>query len=73
MRKWMAVFANVVFPGFGSFFIGKYIQGIFQVSLFVIAIILAFTVLGMVFAIPIWGIAVIWALLTAVISAPKGT
>ncbi len=69
--KGMAIFLNVCFPGVGSFVINKPGQGVAQIVLYVIGIILCFTFVGAVVGIPLCIGVWIWGLVTAASAGDK--
>lgn len=69
--KTMAIILNFFFPGIGSLVIGKIGQGIVQIILFGLGVVLNFTFVGAIIGIPlcigIW----IWGIVTAVQFTPN--
>ena len=51
--KTAAIIVNVLFPGFGSFIVRKWVQGIFQLLIGSFGTLLIFVPLGLVLGIPI--------------------
>jgi len=72
MRKFLAVVVNIGFPGIGSLIVGKIVQGVVQFVLLLIAGILILTGLGAIVGIPLYLIALIWAIITAASWQPSG-
>ncbi len=70
--KVIGLIINLIFPGIGSFFFGKYVQAIFQFIVWVIGFLLTITGLFAVIGIPIILVAWGWALATSItgLSAP---
>jgi hypothetical protein len=66
----MAIIANIIFPGVGSFLAGKGVQGFIQLILFVIGLFMTFTGLGAIIGIPLCFIVWIWGIITVVASKP---
>jgi len=66
--KVVAIIVNLFFPGVGSFFVGKVGQGIAQLILYIIGLVLIFTgilaIVGIPLCIGVW----IWGLVTAATS-----
>lgn len=67
----LAFILNFFLPGVGSFVVGRPIQGIFQITLLVLGFFLIITVYGLVIGFPLWLIAWVWGLVTAVVGIPK--
>lgn len=63
--KTIAIIVNIFFPGIGTFFIGKPGQAVAQLVLYLIGIVLCFTVIGAIIGIPLCMGAWIWGLVTA--------
>jgi TM2 domain-containing membrane protein YozV len=63
--KGLAIFLNVCFPGVGSFVVNKPGQGVAQIILYVVGIILCFTFIGAVVGIPLCIGVWIWGVVTA--------
>jgi TM2 domain-containing membrane protein YozV len=68
--KVLSIFLNVFFPGVGSIVLGKVGQGISQIVLYAIGLILSFTVVGAIVGIPLCIAVWIWGIVTAT-SAPS--
>lgn len=51
-------------PGLGTFFVGKWLQAIFQLLLFGLGLVLCFTVIGMVIGGPLMFIAWVWGIVS---------
>lgn len=66
--KTAAIIINIFFPGIGSFFVGKVVQGIIQIILYVIGFILILTGIGFFIGGPLCFIVWIWAIVTAATS-----
>lgn len=64
--KVFGLILNLIFPGIGSFFFGKYVQAIFQFIIWLVGLLFTITGLLAIIGIPIilvsWG----WALATSV-------
>lgn len=63
--KILVVLLNVFLCPVGSFVAGKWIQGLMQLALMVLALFFALTFIGIVIAVPIALVAWIWGLITA--------
>jgi TM2 domain-containing membrane protein YozV len=59
--KTFAFILNFFLPGVGSLMVGKIIQGIIQICLFVVAVLLSVTAILAILGIPLGLINVIWA------------
>lgn len=66
--KVVAIIVNFFLPGLGSFFVGKVGQGIAQLILYIIGLILIFTGIGAIIGIPLCVGVWIWGLVTAATS-----
>jgi len=66
-----AIIVNVFFPGIGSLMIGKVVQGIAQLMLYLLGILLSMTVIGAIIGVPLCIGVWIWAIVTAVNSPPE--
>lgn len=69
--KVIAIIINIFLPGIGTIIIGKLLQGIIQIALSIIAILISFTVVGLIIGIPLYLIAWIWAILSVVATSGK--
>jgi TM2 domain-containing membrane protein YozV len=69
--KAVAVIVNVFFPGIGTLIVGKVGQGIAQILLYILGVVLAFTVVGAIIGIPLCIAVWIWALVSAASSPPQ--
>jgi TM2 domain-containing membrane protein YozV len=63
--KAVALIINFFIPGLGSFFVGKAAQGILQIILYSIGIVLIFTGIGLFIGVPLCIAVWIWGLATA--------
>ncbi len=63
--KILAIILNIIVPGVGSLIIKKWIQGIIQLMMSILAWFLWLSFLGGFFGFVIGGIAFVWALITA--------
>jgi TM2 domain-containing membrane protein YozV len=63
--KAAAIILNVFLPGVGSFFVGKPGQGIVQIVLYFIGIVLSFTVFLAIIGVPLCIGVWIWGVITA--------
>ena len=68
MKKGIAIICNVFFPGIGTLVLGKIGEGITQIVLYVIAIVLTITVVLSFIGIPLMVGVWIWGIVTAVTS-----
>lgn len=61
-----AILINIfIYPGIGTFFVGKWVQAIFQLMLFSLGMIFCFTVIGAVIGAPLAFIAWVWGIVSA--------
>ncbi|HAX80445.1 MAG TPA: hypothetical protein DCY88_32565 [Cyanobacteria bacterium UBA11372] len=63
--KVAAIIINIFFPGIGTLIVGKVIQGIIQLILIFVAVLLTLTGIGVILGIPIYFIVWIWAIISA--------
>lgn len=63
--KTAAILVNILIPGIGSFLVGKWVQGIFQLLLLFVAVILVFTGVGVLLAAPLSFVVWLWAIISA--------
>jgi TM2 domain-containing membrane protein YozV len=63
--KIVAIIVNLFFPGFGSFFVGKWGQAIGQILMNIFGVLLILTAVGAIIGIPLCIGAWIWGLVTA--------
>lgn len=63
--KAVAILVNVFLPGVGTLFVGKVGEGIAQIILYWIGVVLCFTVVGAVVGIPLCMGIWIWSLVSA--------
>jgi len=68
--KTLAIIVNIFAPGVGTLIIKKWVQGIIQLVLMLIALTLNITGIGAVLGIPIAIIVWIWAIISAVSYQP---
>lgn len=70
--KLAAILINIfIFPGLGSFFVGKWGQGICQMIIFALGALLAFTIIGWIIGAPLMFIAWVWGVITAATAEPS--
>jgi TM2 domain-containing membrane protein YozV len=70
--KIIAILINIfLLPGVGTLIVGKTGQGIAQIVLFILAIILIFTVLGAIIGIPLAFGVWIWGIISAATANPQ--
>lgn len=61
-----AILINIfIYPGIGTFFVGKWVQAIFQLMFFTLGMIFCFTVIGVVIGAPLALIAWVWGIISA--------
>jgi len=69
--KALAIIVNIFIPGIGTLIVGKTGQGVAQFILFVLAVVLNFTLVGAIIGVPlaigIW----IWAIVSAASANPQ--
>ncbi len=69
--KALAIIVNIFFPGIGTLIVKKWGQGVAQIILGIIAVVLALTgiggIIGVPLAIGVW----IWAIVSAATSNPE--
>ncbi len=63
--KALAVILNIFFPGVGSLVLGKVGQGIAQLILYILGVVLSFTVIGAIIGVPLCIAMWIWGIVTA--------
>lgn len=66
--KTLAVILNFFVPGVGSFFIGQVGQGIAQLLIWAVGLILIFTAIGAIIGGPLMFVAWLWAVIGAATS-----
>jgi TM2 domain-containing membrane protein YozV len=66
-----AIIVNIFFPGVGSLLIGKVGQGIAQILLYLLGVVLIFTFIGAIVGGPLCLGVWIWAIVTAVNAPTK--
>ena len=60
-----AILINIfIYPGVGTFFVGKWIQAIFQVLLFALAMLFCFTMVGVIIGAPLAFIVWVWGIVS---------
>ena len=69
--KALGVIVNIFLPGIGTLIVGKVGQCIAQLLLYVLGVIINFTVVGMVIGIPLCVAVWIWAIASAASSNPR--
>jgi TM2 domain-containing membrane protein YozV len=69
--KGLAIILNVFIPGVGSFVVGKPGQGIAQILLYALGIVLCFTVIGVIVGAPLCFGIWIWGIVTAASSGQQ--
>lgn len=69
--KVVGIIVNVFFPGVGTLIVGKIGQGITQIILFIIGVVLNFTVVLAIFGIPLCLSMWVWSIVSAATSRPK--
>lgn len=69
--KALAIIVNIFIPGIGTLIIGKTGQGIAQFLLFVLAVILNFTLVGLIVGVPLAIAVWIWAIVSAANADPE--
>jgi TM2 domain-containing membrane protein YozV len=67
----VAVLINFFLPGVGSFFVGQIGQGIAQMLIWWVGLIICFSVVGIIIGLPMMGAAWLWAIIGAATSNPK--
>ena len=63
--KVAGIIVNVFFPGIGSMIIGKAGAGIMQLLMYIIGLVLVFTLIGAIIGYPLMIAAWIWGVVTA--------
>lgn len=63
--KPLAIILNVFWPGVGSLVLRKYGQGITQLVLFGIGLLLCFTLIGVIIGGPLMFVVWVWGIITA--------
>lgn len=66
-----ALIINFFVPGVGTLMLGKIIQGVIQLIMMLVGIVLNFTIIGAVVGIPLCFIAWVWSLVNAGTSLQK--
>jgi len=69
--KVIGIIVNIFFPGIGTLIVGKVGQGIAQILLFVLGVILNFTVILSIIGIPLCFGIWVWSIVSAATSHPK--
>jgi TM2 domain-containing membrane protein YozV len=62
--KALAIIINIFFPGIGTLIVGKVGQGIAQILLYMLGVVLNFTVVGLIIGVPLCIAVWIWALVS---------
>jgi TM2 domain-containing membrane protein YozV len=63
--KVVGIVVNVFFPGIGTLIVGKIGEGIIQIVLMIVALVLNFTVILSIVGIPLAFIVWVWSLVSA--------
>ncbi|HAZ43425.1 MAG TPA: hypothetical protein DDW76_22070 [Cyanobacteria bacterium UBA11369] len=63
--KVAGIIINIFFPGVGTLIVGKIVQGIIQIILIFVAILLTITGIGAIIGLPIYFIVWIWGIISA--------
>jgi hypothetical protein len=62
--KAAGIIVNIFLPGIGTLIVGKWLQGILQFILALVAAMFIFTGIGMIIGIPLGFVALIWAIVS---------
>jgi TM2 domain-containing membrane protein YozV len=69
--KAVGVLVNIFLPGVGTIIVGKAGQGIAQILLYLLGILLSFTVVGAIIGVPLCIAVWIWAIVSAATSEAR--
>jgi TM2 domain-containing membrane protein YozV len=68
--KVVGILVNLFFPGIGTLIVGKIGQGITQLVLYIIGLVMIFTVIFSIFGIPLCLSMWVWSLVSAATARP---
>lgn len=69
--KVIGIIVNIFFPGVGTLIVGKIGEGIAQIILTIVGVILTFTVVFSIIGIPLCTAMWVWSLVSAATARPK--
>ncbi|TRT92958.1 hypothetical protein [Microcystis aeruginosa] len=69
--KALAIIINIFFPGIGTLIVGKIGEGVAQFLIWLVGVVLTFTVLLSFIGIPICVAMWVWSIVSAATSRPK--